>query len=340
MTAWIEVLVTMVDGPTSPVEGIVRTFHDSDEPLELYTASYGEKPVIVYLNPDGTRLIRDGRRARVETLTGDPVFISDGETAWHFHDDPARPRQTPLDRVYVRGAGRALLITPPAAQWIRRDYSQPTGPVEDVEFLDRPCWSFELATRRPDKPSVRLVVDAASGAVLAQHSRDGVEGAVFAEATFGAPTDPAMFTWDGPIETDDDSERKLRAAAETRRRRTYDWFRETVSAADLHVPIIHDLTPTWIRIEDEATGAFNAGFGSGEGDGFMARRPRSNEPWNLSWYTDSIAAWSTADFDWACWVFRGTFDPDGLALLQRRLHPGDPVVGKPDVRRPDRLDRR
>lgn len=334
MTAWIQVLVTMVDGPTIPVDGIVRTDRNSDEPITVFTASYGEKPVIISLGPDGARVIRDGRKTRVEKLTGELVLLSDGETAWHFHDDPSRPRQTSLERVYVASPGKQLLITPPTGHWVREDYARPTGPVEDIEFLGRPCWSVELAPRRPDKPSMRLIVDADSGAVLAAHSGDGIDGAAFDEATFGAPVDPAIFTWVGPIETDDDSQRKMRAAAETRRRRTYDWFRENVSAADLHVPVLHDLTPQWIRIEDEATGAFSAGFGGGEGDGILARRPRSSEPWELR-YGESAAAWSTADFDWACWVFRGTFDADGLALLQQRLHPNDPVVGQPDVRRPD-----
>ncbi|MGO4205004.1 hypothetical protein AB4Z09_25355 [Rhodococcus sp. TAF43] len=337
MTAWIQVLVTMVDGPATPVDGIVRTCHNSDEPIRVPTISYGEKPVIVRLGPDGARVSRDGRKARVEKLSGELVFLTDGETAWHFHDDPSRPRQTLLESVYVAGPAKQLLITPPTGYWVREDYARPTGPVEDVEFLGRPCWSVELAPRRPDKPSVRLIVDADSGAVLAAHSDDGIDGAAFEQAAFGVPVDPAVFTWDGPIETDDDSQRKMQAAAETRRRRTYDWFRENVSSADLHVPVLHDLTPQWIRIDDEATGAFSAGFGAGEGDGFMARRPRSSEAWDL-WYGEATAAWSTADFDWACWVFRGTFDPDGLALLQQRLHPGDPVVGKPVVRRPDRRE--
>ncbi|SDD25401.1 hypothetical protein SAMN05444580_103437 [Rhodococcus tukisamuensis] len=334
-TAWIQVLVTMVDGPTTPVDGIVRTHHNSDEPIKVPTISYGEKPVVVGLDPDGVRVIRAGRKTRVEALTGELVFLTDGETAWHFHDDPSRPRRTPLERVHIAGPGKQLLITPPTGHWVRGNYARPTRPVEDVEFLGRPCWSVELAPRRPDKPSVRLIVDADSGAVLAEHTGDGIDGAAFEQATFGAPADPAVFTWNGPIETDDDSRGKMVAAAETRRRQTYDWFRENVSAADLHVPVLHDLTPQWIRIDDEATGAFSAGFGGGEGDGYMARRPRSSEPWNLAWYGEAAAAWSTADFDWACHVFRGTLHPEGLSLLQRRLHPNDPVVGQPDVRRPE-----
>ncbi|MGO4611079.1 hypothetical protein AB4142_32590, partial [Variovorax sp. 2RAF20] len=87
------------------------------------TISYGEKPVIVRLGPDGARVSRDGRKARVEKLSGELVFLTDGETAWHFHDDPSRPRQTLLESVYVAGPAKQLLITPPTGYWVREDYA-------------------------------------------------------------------------------------------------------------------------------------------------------------------------------------------------------------------------
>ncbi|MFE3290572.1 hypothetical protein [Rhodococcus sp. NPDC059234] len=91
MTAWIEVLVTMVDGPTTSVQGIVRPYRPNDEPVRVYYATYGEDPVLLCLNPDGARLTRDGRKARLETLDGTVKFLYDGQTAWYFAEGSDRP---------------------------------------------------------------------------------------------------------------------------------------------------------------------------------------------------------------------------------------------------------
>ncbi|WP_436839538.1 hypothetical protein [Rhodococcus rhodochrous] len=42
-----------------------------------------------------------------------------------------------------------------------------------------------------------------TGPVLGQHSGDSVDGAAFTDLTVGEPLDPSLFTWDGPVVSDE-----------------------------------------------------------------------------------------------------------------------------------------
>jgi hypothetical protein len=168
VTEWVEMLVTMADGPKQPVHGVVVPYRNTDEPWRFSYGSYGEEPVLPRLRHDGVHLYRWGRRTRIESMDGDPLFVSDGETAWDFTSSSERPRCTELRSVQFLGPGRELVITRPVNHWVRNHHARPTGPVTDVDFLGRRCWSVELAPRESramPRLSVRLVVDAASGAV-------------------------------------------------------------------------------------------------------------------------------------------------------------------------------
>ncbi|AOW94151.1 hypothetical protein BFN03_19645 [Rhodococcus sp. WMMA185] len=208
MTEWMQMLVGMADGPTEPVHGTVIPYRNSDKPFHFYYATSAEEAVFVPIGREGVRLYRWGRRSRIESIDGEVLFVSDGTTAWDFTCDSDRPRCTELHRVKSAGPGRHLVITPPVTHWVGHHHARPTGPVTDLEFLDRRCWSVNLAARESrnlPKPSLRLIVDAGSGAVLGQHSGDGISGAAYTDVTVGEPLDPAFFTWDGPVVTDDES---------------------------------------------------------------------------------------------------------------------------------------
>lgn len=338
MTAWVQVLVTMVDGPTSPVQGIVRPYRDTDEPIHVYYAPHweGAAPVLLCLNPDGARLTRHGRKARLETLDGTVKFLCDGDRAWLFADDSDRPRRTSPGGVLFFGPGEELVLTPPARHWVGRNYARPTGPVEDVEFLGRPCWSVELSPRRESEPTRRLVVDAGTGAVLAPHSGDGLEGAAFSELSVGI-ADPGVFSWDGPVETDGESARKNQQRERHTRNESMEWFRENVGAADLRTPVLTDFTPRSVQVTDTETGEFTAFLGSGEGTGWLSRRPRSRKTWVIDLH-GHIDTGTTEDHDWAFSPFRGTLEPEALRRLQRQLHPDQSAVGAPTVHQPSRPD--
>lgn len=335
MTPWVQMLVTMADGPTRPVHGTVVPYRNSDVPVHYYTADYGEEPVFLPMRGEGIRLFRWGRRSRIETLDGTVLFVSDGVTAWEFTSDPDRPRCTELKKVHSPFAGRFLVVTPPVAHWAGEHWARPAGPVADVEFLSRPCWSVDLAAQErhdPPKPSLRLVVDAESGAVLGQHSGDGIDGAAFTEVTVGEPLDPSLFTWDGPVITDDESRVLAGHGRPSRhdREESLQWFRDTVTADPIRVPLTVDLTPFSVRSIDRATGAFSAELGRGRYEGWLTRRPRSDEPWRVQTHSNQIA-WSTTEFDWAIQTNREALDDAGLSALRRQLHPGRPVVGTPPL---------
>ncbi len=336
MTVWIQVLVAMVDGPATPVQGIVRPYRPTDDPIHVYYATHGEDPVLLCLPAEGARLTRDGRKARLETLDGTVKFLFDGQTAWYFAEGTDRPRRSTRGGVVFFGPGAELVFTPPERHWVGRNFARPTGPVADVELLGRPCWSVELAPRDDSELPRRLVVDAGTGAVLAQQSGDGLEGAGFTEMNLDV-ADPGMFTWDGPVETDDDSLRKNQQRRHDTWQSTMDWFRENVTAAALATPVLTDFTPRSVQIVDRGTGEFSASLGSGEGAGWLTRRARSRRPWVIDRH-GHLDAWSTKDFDWAFGAYRGTVEPDALHRLQQQLHPGHRVVGAPDVHQPSRPD--
>ncbi|MGW6694417.1 hypothetical protein ACWF62_11635 [Rhodococcus sp. NPDC054953] len=169
MTSWIQVLVAMDEGPTAPVHGVVRVVDPERTPELVSWASAGAPPVFVGLGGDEVRLWRDGPRTRIDTRTGEPLFICDGDTAWRFeHDEP--PLRADARRVHYLGPGRELAVTRPATDWLGNDFTRPTGPVVDTEFLGRRCWEVELAPP-PRKPApIRLIVDAETGAVLQQRN--------------------------------------------------------------------------------------------------------------------------------------------------------------------------
>lgn len=338
MTEWVEMLVTMADGPPQPVQGVVVPYRHCDEPWRFSSGSYGETPVLPRLRPGGVRLYRWGRRSRIESMDGDLLFVTDGDTAWYFTSDPQRPRCTDLRNVQFYGPGRELVITPPVSRWVGDHHARPTGPVTDLDCLGRRCWSVDLAPRESramPRPSLRLVVDADSGAVLEQHSGDGVTGATYTDVTVGSPIDPALFTWNGPVVTDRES-RALAGRGDPQWDESMQWFHENITAEPIYVPVLMDFTPPLIDLRDRESGAFSASLGPNNGfgqhAGWLIRRPRSKEPWKVKVKANGHqVAWSTEDFDWACHISPGTLDQTAIAILQQQLHPGDPVVGTPEL---------
>lgn len=81
--------------------------------------------------------------------------------------------------------------------------------------------------------------------MLAQHSGDGVDGAAYTDLTAGESLDPSLFTWDGPVVTDQES--RARAGGDgpsaTRWEEAMRWFRDTVTAEPIQVPVLMDLSP-------------------------------------------------------------------------------------------------
>ncbi|WP_139810583.1 hypothetical protein [Prescottella equi] len=339
MTKWIEVLVTMADGPQLPVSGTVRSFRDKTSPVRARTAHYGVSPIRIGLWADDVHVLRHGRKIRIDdTTTGAPLFISDGTTGWRFDPDHEDPVGTGIPNVNFIGPGKELFFTPPLEHWIttRR---RPSGPVRDTHFAGRHCWEVELPLQRRDPvPPTQLVIDVETGAVLAHLSADGAEGTHFLDVTVhDEVSDDDPFIWTGQIRTPLDLGKEQHAREEEQQRTRHEWFRNHVADVPMQAAVTVNFTPSEFAALDEDTGAFEAMFAKGLGT--LYRRPRSQAPWHLPLrgvrnFPLAWRAWSTSDFDWACALDlqEGSLTTDTIAELQRHLHPNDAVVGEPRSR--------
>lgn len=336
MTAWIEVLVAIVDGPTRPVSGVVSPYRKTDEPLHMYYGSYGDEPVLLVLPPSGVRVTRWGCRFRIESRDGALMLCADGTTVWDFRDDPKRPRRTAQQRMYFFGPGRELILTRPAAHWVGEQLAKPIGPVTDIEFLGRRCWAFTLAAgrisrRHQNEPDQYLIIDAETGAVVAQHSTDGIDGAAYVDLDVADIIDLDLFRWDGLVVTDDDSRALAGRPAPNRQERGAGWFRENVTDGTIELSVVVDLATRAVDVDVE-TGEFTAYLStpSHEQFGWISRRVRTDKPWKISVPQFQIF-WSTTNFDWTAVAYVSRLDDDAVHRLQHWLHPNDAVAGTPRV---------
>jgi hypothetical protein len=234
----------------------------------------------------------------------------------------ADPNSSPPIRVWRDGAkvrieepgGAPNLIVGEKTCWWFDDEHE--APVEATTFLGRPAWTVELAPP-PHKPHpLQLIVDAYTGLVLQQRNDDFGTVNEWVEFVVAERIDPALFQWDGPIRTDAEQQAEWRAADERDTARRQRWFAENVAAP----PLVLELqAEVGVHVYDERTGAFEGSFGHGFGS--VARRPHSDEPWDLRWH-DVQHRWSTAQWDWAVTLFRDLLTPAGLEALRRQLTAG------------------
>ncbi|MEZ5211540.1 hypothetical protein [Gordonia sp. (in: high G+C Gram-positive bacteria)] len=324
MTAWVEVLIAMVDGPSVPVTGVVETVDDDDG----FRMWMGEIPVFVGLPPGAVRVWQHGRRLRVDLPDGTPVFRRDGEHAWRF--DPSAPAEPPVlspgSRVEYTGPGRAILAVRDANDWARSDdFTRPTKrPIEETEFLGRPAWAVELAAPERKPYPIRLVVDRETGAVLEMRNDDaGVRASYVRFAT--ADVEPGWFRYDGPVTAVAERDADLRREWEQRRKAEQDWFTEHVGPAGFALPLTVPFGQLSVHRRDD-DGGFEASTRSAAGHVSLslARRPRSSEPWDLHW-PDESTRWSDDDYDWAACIHGFPLDDAAAAVLRRTFARRTPV---------------
>lgn len=308
----------MADGPSLPVHGTIR--RTPDEPERVNFASVGPAPMLVGVGGE-VRVWRDRARVRVETLDGQPVFVTDGETAWKFDEPGQPPLRSTSDRVRYLGTGSDLLVNRPATDWLGDDYTRPAGPVEDVTFLGRECWAVDLAPPPRKSGALRLTVDRESGAVLEERNDTAGFDVGYVELAVGPAIDPALFTWSGPARDLDEEGRARSEQRSAEQARQQEWFRANVadSLPVLRIPM--PLTLERILHLDEDTGAFEAAVGTGAAHLVVARRPRSGKPWNLHWH-GTVHRWSTDGYDWCVSLPAGELDAESLGALQAALGPG------------------
>ncbi|MFD3591293.1 hypothetical protein ACFWU5_01090 [Nocardia sp. NPDC058640] len=280
---------------------------------------------------DGCRVWRNGERLRVDQEDGRPIFITDGVKAWDFTADPERPRVGPPDRVRYLGRNQFLLRRRDAADWAGEDFTRPVGPVEEVEFVGRACWTVELAPP-PNKPTpLRIWVDIESGQMLGYRSEEAGVGAQFVDLHVGEDIDDARFVWDGPVYTPEQHQQIQREQFEAVKRAQTEWFAETVTAAPIVVRVPIDFTPDAVPFSDPESGAFDAMNRNTS----ISRRPRSEEGWApRSGVLQYV--WSTPNWDWAAAAHDADLDDEAIRDLQQTLHPDDPVDRQQRVDPPGR----
>ncbi|WP_194827873.1 hypothetical protein [Nocardia sp. XZ_19_231] len=333
MTHWVEVLLKIVDGPQRTVVGVARAAHADIGPRVVYDAHHGIAPSYVGFGLGEVRLFRQGRKTRMESLDGKPVFISDGQKCWVFQTGQDDPIETNELNTRIHNPGRELIVSRPVEHWARPGLTRPIRPIEEVEFIERRCWAVELKTGRDSSPEV-LTIDIETGTVLKQDCQKG--SAAYVECAVSETLPDSTFTWTGPVRMPRNVHAEDMARRVERSKRNMEWFRDNVSSERMQASVLVDFTPTEVRRDPEHPDSFEADFEKGAGR--LWRRARSSEDWLLpvNWtrhYPTPIRAWSTQNFDWACAAGLG---PDSLTdatlmELQHSLHPGQDVVGIPPL---------
>ncbi|WP_328810574.1 hypothetical protein [Rhodococcus sp. NBC_00294] len=333
MTHWVEVLLKIVDGPQRPVLGVARAAHADTGPRHVYDVHYGTVPSYVGFGLADVRLIRFGRKTRMESLDGKPLFIADGQKCWVFHAGHDDPIETNELNIRIHEPGRDLIVSRPVEHWARPGLTRPVRPIEEVEFIGRRCWKVEVKTGKNGSPVV-LTIDTETGTVLKQESEEG--SAAYIECVVMDEVPDSTFVWTGPVRTPRNVFAEDQARWIEESKSNMQWFNDNVTAQRIQANVFVDFTPTEVRRDPEHPESFEAVFEKGAGR--LWRRSRSSEDWFLpvNWtrhYPSPIRAWSTHEFDWACAIDLGlgSLTDATMAQLQDVLHPGDDVIGSPPL---------
>lgn len=334
MTHWVEVLLKIVDGPQRPVMGTARATHADTGPRNVYDGHYGIVPSYVGFGLGEVRLFRFGRKTRMESLDGKPLFIADGQTCWVFQAGNHDPIETNELNTRISDPGRDLIVSRPVEHWARPGLTRPTRPIEEVDFIGRRCWNVQLKTGSKGSPMV-LTIDTETGTVLKQESEEGTAECV--DLALPEALSDSTFVWNGPVRMSRNVFAEDRAREMKRSKDNMQWFHDNVSAQRIHAHVLVDFTPTEVRRDPDRPESFEADFEKGAGR--LWRRARSTEDWLLpvNWagrhYPTPIRAWSTHEFDWACAMDLGpgSLTDATLAQLQDALHPGQDLVGTPPL---------
>ncbi|MBY6687469.1 hypothetical protein HQ305_19740 [Rhodococcus sp. BP-149] len=315
MTDWTDVLHALTSPTGISLRGTIRETPAEPQRNPTTFKTAGHRPMFVRAVDDCTVWLR-GASTRVE-YDGRPVFVTDGTTAWDFTPDPERPLMGPVNRVHYFGKNQFLIRRRTAAEWAGTDFTSPTGPIDEVRFLERDCWTVELAPP-PGKPHpMRIWVDIETGRILG-HQIDLLEiGARYVDVTVGEPLDDGLFTWTGPTQTHEERQRDLQRRGDEARRQQAEWFAASVTGTPVVARVPVDFTPTTVPFRDDETGAFE-----GHNDQTMiARSPRSADgSWSPRWGPLHYV-WSTPEWDWAAAMMQCDIDDDTVHTLQSILHP-------------------
>ncbi|BEP12376.1 hypothetical protein acdb102_06870 [Acidothermaceae bacterium B102] len=322
---WTELAVLMVDvpEPEPTISGAIRSVDGDDASRRFHTSSWAEgQPTPVQAREAAAahgespyQVWRDGFKVRIEWPDGSPSLIVDDERFWRF----PRPNEggdvvvSPITSLRYGGHGTELLWHQDGSRLLGRGSRQPLGPVETTSFLGRPAWSVRVGPPPGKSFSSLWVVDAETGLLLRDYNE--LLGSVdeWVELVVGETLDLELFTWNGPavaeaqVHADSmDEHEKLMASRR-------DWFTANVAPLPLRFDVVVSVD---VHSWDDETGAFHATLGSGQGS--LARRPHSDEPWPESG-SGQIHHWTDGPWDWVYHSWELELSPEGLEALKRQL---------------------
>lgn len=260
----------------------------------------------------------DGAKVRVEMPAGTPWKVSDGNRTWTMNGQDGSALVSEGRELVLRGSGTHLLRRRTAADVAA--LGEPTGPIQAVTLVGRDGWAVRLQAVDGSGSVTEIVVDAATGLLLRQH--DPATGAVdeWVELSVGEELDPAVFVHTGPSRSAEQARRDDQVEHQREVEQLQQRFRDRVTAEPLRFEVVDEMTVSWVPTWDDATGEFEAVLTSGTRGGRggnLARRPHSDEPWQLRWAADH--RWSTTRWDWALTLYGTTLTPDSLRRLQDQL---------------------
>jgi hypothetical protein len=298
---WAQLLGLMTTTPDDEptIRGAIR--HRGPQEGWSFFARSGAPPVVAGVrpgvdqaDPPPLRVWRHGQRVRLEEPDGRVNLIVGDDRVWQYDAGRQVHVESPVGDLHYAVSGTQLLERRPVAEYAGDDFTQPTGEVAGTTFLGRAAWTVELAPP-PHKPHpMQLVVDAQTGIVLQQRNDGFGTTDEWVELVVGEDFDAALFTWAGPTTTAEELQALHRAEHEAELAARLEWFRTSVT----EVPLRLDLEVLPLVHAHADDGSFEASLGEGGALGGVARRARSDEPWDLHWHSVDHR-WSTRHWDWA-----------------------------------------
>lgn len=267
------------------------------------------------------RLARRARLMRKEQLDGTVTLIVGEQTTWfrdsetgrmrlrthegHPHADNAR---APIGGLDVGGP------RPSWERWTGTDFTRPTGPVTETEFLGRPAWAVELAPPSHKPHPLQLVVDAATGLLLRKTNRDFGTVEEWVDFELDPDLPDALFVWDGPADpVPSRADREAEHQAEQAQRSA--WLARR-GLATLWLPIECDVD---LHDWDDESGSLYADIYTTV-SATLIRRPASTTPWAQPDSTNYAHSWRWRDTTWDWFLATDTpLTQSDLAAIKTQL---------------------
>jgi hypothetical protein len=302
--SWTELIVLMAFGAKdgNAVDETVRgTIHSrstwqlaDDDDVPDYADTVVDHPTLgrLAVREGSVRVMRRGRLVRCERDDGRPTVIFGAESTWLFGNDP--PTAVPRNRGSFGFDGQELIDRKPPSRWEGNDFTSLTGPIQAIEFLDRPAWEFELAPPSHKPFPLQVIIDAETGLVLREGNRDFDSVTEWTEFEIDVDLPEALFTWDGLTQSLDEAGADRRAEHERDMAARLAWLEERGLT---HIPL--PVAPRFMLHEWDDDGSIYASVDV-HFQATVIRRAVSDEHWDAA---DTVNyphtyRWSDERWDW------------------------------------------